>query len=212
MIHKLLANYISYYSTAVIDDFTNFISGQQAVIPSDITITAPRPYMNTDGSPSSFGSACTELTSDIYVCTNNTDNPLFDCNTNNNSYYGWNDTFGVIMTASFASLFQSMNVRIIFLMSTSNNASVPASLSYITSRDGMNNNGSFNIDDLPTDLPEGPYQHNFTLLPGDGMMFNQIFISIVTANNPFELVAIGRIIFCAATIEGIIVFIAAMHA
>ena len=178
------------------DKYT-IISGQQAVIPSDITITAPRPFNNTDGSPSSFGSACVDMTSS-YLCTSNTDNPLFDCSTDNNSYYGWNTSI-VIMFAKFASHFQSMNVLVTFLISTSSNASVPTVLQYLTSRDGINVS-TLNQDNLPTNLPEGPYQRNFTLSPG--MMFNQIFITI-SPNTAFEWVAIGRIVFCAATIEGI---------
>lgn len=134
-----------------------------------------------------------------YTCTSNIDNPLFDCSANNNSYYGWN-TSSISMIASFSSLFQSMNVIVIYLMSSSSNASVPTLLQYLTSRDGMDESFRFSQDNLPTNLPEGPYRRNFTLSPGT--LFNDILITIFH-NNPFEWVAISRIIFCAATSEGI---------
>lgn len=132
-----------------------------------------------------------------YTCTSNIDNPLFDCSANNNSYYGWN-TSSISMIASFSSLFQSMNVIVIYLMSSSSNASVPTLLQYLTSRDGMDESFRFSQDNLPTNLPEGPYRRNFTLSPGT--LFNDILITIFH-NNPFEWVAISRIIFCAATSE-----------
>ena len=59
----------------------------------------PSPFNGTDGSHSSFGSTCEEQYF-LYVCTNNTDNPLFDCSASNNSYYGWDgrNRFSVSLT------------------------------------------------------------------------------------------------------------------
>ena len=55
-------------------------------------------------------------------------------------------------------------------------------------------------DSPPTDLPEGPYQYNFTL--SRDMMFSGVVITI-TPNTTFQWVAINRIIFCAAATEGL---------
>ena len=178
--------------------------GKQAVIPSKIIIDAPSPFNDTDGSPSSFGNTCVEQLTDSYICMGNNDNPLFDCNSNNNKFYGWNSSSISTITIDFTSVFESMNVLITFLISSSSNTSVPLSVWYITSND---NNGSSNDDitssvvqySLPTNLPEGSYQHNFTLSPD--MIFNKILI-IILFNPTFEWVAISRMIFCAATIKG----------
>ena len=52
----------------------------------------------------------------------------------------------------------------------------------------------------PTNLPEGRYQHNFTL--SRNVTFNGVVITI-TPNTTFQWVAINRIIFCAAATEGL---------
>ena len=179
-------------------DVNYFIAGQQSFIPSNLIIDSPSPFNGIDGGPSSFGSACVEQSS-IYSCNSNAENPLFDCSKNNNSYYGWetqNPSFS--MSVNFINHFQSINVLVIFLISNSNNVSVPASLQYTL----LNQNGLIlqsGQDYLSTNLPEGPYQHNFTL--SSDVMFNGVLISIFP-NTSFQWVAIGRIIFCAAVIQG----------
>ena len=189
-----------YYTTAYY--FTCIHAGKQAVIPSKIIIDAPSPFNDTDGSPSSFGSTCVEQLTDLYTCMGNNDNPLFDCNSNDNRFYGWNSS-SVLITMDFTSDFESLNVLITFLISASSNTSVPSSVWYLASsgnNTSSNDNNASSIvqDNLPTNLPEGPYQRNFTLSPD--MMFNEVFI--IFSNFAFEWVAISRIIFCAATIEG----------
>ena len=148
------------------------------------------------------------ISAGLYVC-NNTDNPLFDCSASNNSYYGWDgsqlqtDPISVSLSANFSNHFQSMNILVTFLISTSSNVSAPSSIQYEpfqseskivrfvqpTSR-----------ANLSTDLPEGPYQHNFTF--SRDIMFNGVAITI-TPNTTFQWVAINRIIFCAAATEGL---------
>ena len=134
----------------------------------------------------------------MYNCNGNADNPLFDCSTSNNSYYGWDR----VLTASidFGRFFHSMNILVTFLISTSSNVSVPASLQYAA----FDQYGMIPVDPvipLPINLPEGPYQHNYTL--SSDVMFDGVVIT-VTPNTTFQWVAINRIVFCpaAATIEG----------
>ena len=94
-----------------------------------------------------------------------------------------------------------MNVLVTFLISNSNNVSVPASLQYtLLNQNGVILQSAAGQDYLSTNLPEGPYQHNFTL--SSDVMFNRVLISKFP-NTSFQWVAIGRIIFCAAAIQGI---------
>ena len=173
-----------------------FTAGQQSIIPSVATFNSPSPFNGTDGS---FGSGCVELAmGSLYICNDNTDNPLFDCSASNNSYYGWDR----VLTASveFGRLFHSMNILVTFLISTSSNISAPVSLQYAAF--GQNRMIATDpIIPLPINLPEGPYQHNYTL--SSDVMFNGVVIT-VTPNTTFQWVAINRIIFCptAATTEG----------
>ena len=174
-----------------------FFAGQQPVIPSVINFTPPSPFNGTDGSPSSFGSGCTGSSSLQPECNGNTDNPLFDCNANNNSYYGWDsDLISIVIV--FASHYQSMNILVTFLISTSSNVSAPMSLQFGAFVNGQQLPvGSMIL--LPTNLPEGPYQPSYTL--STGVMFNGIVISI-TRNTTFQWVAMNRIILCPVTTEG----------
>ena len=54
---------------------------------------------------------------------------------------------------------------------------------------------------LPTNLPEGTYQHSYTL--SHDVMFDQ-FVVTITRNTTFQWVAINRIILCPVlvTAEG----------
>ena len=161
----------------------------------------PSPFNGTDVSPSSFGSTCV-LSSGLYVCTNNTDNPLFDCSASNNSYYGWNINL-VSVIINFSSHFQSMNILVTFLISTSSNVSAPSLLQYapfVAQGDSPVFVAPTSRDNPPNDLPEGPYQHNFRL--SLDVMFTGVIITI-TPNTTFQWVAINRIIFCAAATEGL---------
>ena len=172
-------------------------TGQQSTIPSFFTTDPPSPFNGTDGSPSSFGSSCVEESSS-YQCTNNSDNPLFDCSADSNSYYGWNTNelqSNVTIMTGFADYFQSVNILMTFLVSTLSNVSTPAALRY----KGYNIEEAFAVITkitLPTDLPEGPYQHNFTL-SSVSTPLNEIFIDIIP-NTTFQWVAIGRIILCVS--------------
>ena len=171
------------------------------IIPSLFTIDPPNSFNGTDGSPSSFGSSCVEDISS-YQCTDNINNPLFDCSADSNSYYGWNtdelqDNFTIATV--FANSFQTVNIMVTFLISASSNASTPVMLRY----KGYNHDEAFAVITkiaLPADLPEGPYQHNFTL-SSVSTPLNEVFIDI-TPNTTFQWVAIGRIIFCASVDEG----------
>ena len=165
----------------------SFIAGQQSFIPSMAIFNSPSSFNGTDSSPSSFGSTCVEQGS-LYHCNDNTDNPLFDCNASNNSYYEWDSVLSVLIT--FGKFFHSMNILVTFLISTSSNVSAPASLQYAA----FDQNGTTDpIIPLLTNLPEGPYQHNYTLSPDE--MFNGVLITI-TPSNTSQWVAINRIIFC----------------
>ena len=181
-----------------------FIADQQSFVPSLVQLDPPSPFNGTDGSPSSIGSTCV-LSGGLYECTNNTDNPLFDCSASNNSYYGWNGSqsrnSSSIITV-FSSHFQSMNILVTFLISTSSNVSAPSLLQY----GPFQNQGGFTSstiqDNPPPNLPEGPYQHNITVLRSPGVTFDGMIITI-TPNTTFQWVAINRIIFCAAATEGL---------
>ena len=131
----------------------------------------------------------------MYNCINNTDNPLFDCSASDNSYYGWNDTsFSFVMY--FTSNFSSMNILVTFLISTSSDISTPASIRYV-----LILNQTFlqvPVINIPDNLPEGSYQHNYTLT--SDVMFDGVLIT-VNRNITFQWVAINRIIFCPA-VEG----------
>ena len=163
-----------------------FFIGYQSFIPSYATFDAPSSFNGSDYSPSSFGNSCEEQDS-LYHCTDNTENPLFDCSTSN--YYRWNS--GVSLSMNFTSHFNSLNVLMTFLVT---NASVPTSLQYFPF--GL----SLSVqDNLPTSLPKEPYHYNFTLSPG--ILFNGVVIKIIL-NNTWQWIAIGKIILCAATTEG----------
>ena len=89
-----------------------------------------------------------------------------------------------------------------FLISTSSNVSAPSSVLYAPFVD-QGENFTFvepSIYSPPTNLPEGPYQHNFTL--SRNTTFNGVVINIIP-NPTFQWVAINRIIFCAAATEGL---------
>ena len=142
----------------------------------------------------------------MYVSTNNTDNPLFDCSASNNSYYGWGCSQSqepVGLVANFSNRFQAMNILVTFLISTSSNVSAPSLIQYSPFVD-QDENFSFvsptSEDSPPTNLPEGHYQYNFTL--SSDMMLNGVIITI-TPSNTSQWVALNRIIFCAAATEGL---------
>ena len=186
-------------------------TGLQSVVPSHSFFTpGPSPFNGTDGSPSSFKSSCVEVlkdTSSSYQCTNNSDNPLFDCSADSKSFYGWerkqlsNSYFSI--AANFTSHIQFLNVLVTFLMSTSNTVSAPISIQYSLTLD-MRFSVSLPLNqvNLPTNLHDDePYQHNFTLSSG-GYTFNGVVITI-TPNSSFQWVAINRIIFCTPVTEGL---------
>ena len=180
--------------------------GYQSFIPSYTFIDPPQaiidplsPSLNNiidNPMASHFGSTCMQ-SAISYECSNNSDNPLFNCSANNNNFYGWDVSSlrkRISITTYFTNQFQSMKVLITFLTSTSSNISVPMYISYTP----------FLIetialptvtDNLPTNLSEGPYQHTFTLLPDLDIMFNGVVITI-TPDPTLQWVAIGRIIFC----------------
>ena len=97
-----------------------------------------------------------------------------------------------------------MNILVTFLISTSSNVSAPSVIQYRP----LVAQGEFSVtfvaptsrDSPPTNLPEGSYQHNFTL--SSNTTFNGVVITI-TPNTTFRWVAINRIIFCAAATEGL---------
>ena len=183
-----------------------FIADQQSFVPSLVQLDPPSPFNGTDGSPSSFGSTCV-LISRQYICTNNTDNPLFDCSASNNSYYGWDGRNSILLATNFSNHFQSMNILVTFLISTSSNVSAPSSIQYRPFRSRSELLFTYvapasKADSPPTNLPEGPYQHIYTLTVSSDMMFNGVVITM-TPNTTFQRVAINRIIFCAAATEGL---------
>ena len=147
------------------------------------------------------------LISGLYVC-NNTDNPLFDCSASNISYYGWDgsqlqtDPISVRLSVNFSSHFQSMNILVTFLISTSSNVSTPSSLQYGPFQNRGGYTSSTTKDHPPPNLPEGPYQHKITISRSPGIIFDGMIISIIP-NATFQRVAINRIIFCAAATEGL---------
>ena len=98
----------------------------------------------------------------------------------------------------FSSHYQSINMLVTFLISTSSNVSAPMSLQYGAFDDGQMLPAD-QIIHLPTNLPEGPYQHSYTLSPA--VMFNEIVITI-SRNTTFQWVAINRIILCPVTTDG----------
>ena len=136
-----------------------------------------------------------------HQCTGNINNPLFDCNTDNNSYYGWNVNQlqnPVSVVTYFARHFQTMNVSLTFLISTSSNTSAPTVLQHLLY---LNRTFISSVwDYLPANLSEGPYQHFFTLSPG--VMFDKVVI-IIIPNTTFQWVAIGKIFFCGGANEGL---------
>ena len=133
------------------------------------------------------------------------DNPLFDCSASNNSYYGWaidqsvsNELFSVSVTFNTDHPFQSIKVSVIFLVSTASSVSVPTEIVYAGF---LSSQFVSQVSDYPpANLPEGPYQYNYTLSPGGEL--NQVIIDIYP-NTTFQWVAINRIIFCPATTEGL---------
>ena len=170
--------------------------GQQSVIPSEILVTFPDPFNGTDGNASSFLSNSCNRNGELLLCNDNTNNPLFDCSASNNSYYGWDSDVRASLT--FPNHYQSMNILVTFLISTSSNVSVPISVQYAAFDDGQNLPADPEIS-LPANLPDGSYQDNYTLSPG--MMFDQLVITI-TPNTTFRWVAINRIILCPVATEG----------
>ena len=84
------------------------------------------------------------------------------------------------------------------LISTTSNISTPASIRYVP-RSQTFLQGP--VIDVPDNLPEGSYQHNYTL--SSDMMFDGVLITL-NPNTTFQWVAINRIIFCpaVATTEG----------
>ena len=96
-----------------------------------------------------------------------------------------------------------MNILMTFLISTSSNVSAPSSIWYapfVDQGEIFTFVESTSIYSPPTNLPEGPYQHNCTL--SRNTTFNGVLISIIP-NPTFQWVAINRIIFCAAATEGL---------
>ena len=186
----------------------SFIAGQQSFIPSLVNIDPPSPFNGTDGSPSSFDTCVLHFSSGVYICTNNIDNPLFDCSASgNNSYYGWDHSQSqdpIALFANFSNHFQSLNILMIFLISISSNVSAPSLIQYRPFQTVDEYTARFvaptSEDSPPTNLQEGPYQHNFTLSPD--VMFNGGVITIIPSNTS-QWVAINRIIFCAAATEGL---------
>ena len=86
----------------------------------------------------------------------------------------------------------------IFLVSTASNVSVPTEIVYAGY---LSSQFVSQVSDYPpANLPEGPYQHNYTLSPGGE--FNQVIFNIYP-NTTFQWVAINRIIFCPAATEGL---------
>ena len=192
------------HAVNIIMQFLNFNVGEQTFIPSSFIFDSPSSlFIGNDGSPSSFGSTCVNERS-LYQCTNNSHNPMFDCRANNSIYYGWNFNANqlqnpISMIASFARHFQSMNVSIKFLVSTSIGLSVPTVLQYSVILNETFVSPSV-WDYLPVNLSEGAYQHNFVLSPGE--MFDGVVINIIP-NTTFQWVAINKIIFCNAANEGL---------
>ena len=180
-------------------------TGQQSFIPSHLQIDPPSPFNGTDGSFSSFGSTCGDHSS-IYACTNNTDNPLFDCSASNNSYYGWDNRNRFGLAVYFSSHFQSMNILVTFLISTSSNVSAPSLIQCEALGERYYDQaGSYSVDYPPANLPEGPYQHSCTLSFQSDLPFrmDSTILIIITPNTTFRWVAINRIIFCAPATEGL---------
>ena len=188
-------------SSALVGNY--HVTGQQSIIPSYFEYLPPSPFNGTDGSPSNFGSTCVLSYWGLIACTNNTDNPLFDCSASNNSYYGWDINYqsrtSFALGGHFSNHFQSMNILMTFLISTSSNVSAPSSIQ-------CEGEESYSTDYPPANLPEGPYQHSCTLSfqqhENLNEMENEVLI-IIIPNTTFQWVAINRIIFCAAATEGL---------
>ena len=207
-LHDRCGDFVLSTVTINIDQYLSFIAGQQSFIPSLVRLDSPSSFNGTDGSASSFGSTCEEISRQYVVCADNTDNPLFDCSASNNSYYGWNGSqlqASISIITNFSNHFQSMNILVTFLISTSSNVLAPSSIEYAPFRSRQNVyidylESKTSRDSPPTNLPEGPYQHNFTL--SRNTTFNGVDITI-TPNTTFRWVAINRMIFCAAVTEGL---------
>ena len=104
----------------------------------------------------------------------------------------------ISVTVDFLDNFQSMNILVTFLISTSSNASALSVLLYAPFQNPISLPAS--RDYPPANLPEGPYQHSLTVL--SHKMFNGVSI-VITPSNTSQWVAINRIIFCSATTEGL---------
>ena len=128
--------------------------------------------------------------------------PLFDCSASNNSYYGWDGSQSkpISVSVEFSNHFQSMNILVTFLISTSSNVSAPSSIQYALFQNQTAISSGASTDYPSTNLPEGPYQHSLTVSSDN--MFNGIVITI-TPDTTSQWVAINRIIFCAAATEGL---------
>ena len=95
-----------------------------------------------------------------------------------------------------------MNILVTFLISTSSNVSAPSLIQYapfVAEGEAVSFVAPTSRYSPPTNLPEGPYQHNFTLSRD---MFTGVNI-IITPDPTSQWVAINRIIFCAAATEGL---------
>ena len=86
-----------------------------------------------------------------------------------------------------------------FLISTPSNVSAPTLLQYLLILNGTIVS-SLMQDYLPTNLPEGTYQHDFKL--SNNTVFNGIAI-VVTPNDSFQWIAIGNVAFCDQSTRGL---------
>ena len=116
-----------------------------------------------------------------------------------NSYYGWDSD--VRASLAFSNHFQSVNILVTFLISTSSNVSVLMSLQYAAFDDGQKLPPDPPAIHPPANLPDGSYRHNYKLTMSPGVMFDHLVIAI-TCNTTFQWMAINRIILCPVTTEG----------
>ena len=178
-----------------------FIADQQSFTPSNFFIDpASSPLNDTDISSSGFGSVCTK-SKGLYQCTDNADD-LFNCNASNNSFYGWDASeveHYILIVTNFTSHFHTINVSMTFLISTSSNISAPILLQYLLILNGTIVS-SLIQDYLPTNLPEGTYQHDYKLW--NNTVFDGVVIA-VTPNVAFQWIGIGNIVFCSESTRGV---------
>ena len=86
-----------------------------------------------------------------------------------------------------------------FLISTSSNISAPILLQYLLILNGTIVS-SLIQDYLPTNLPEGTYQHDYKLW--NNTVFDGVVIA-VTPNVAFQWIGIGNIVFCSESTRGV---------